>query len=137
MYSLVSPSKFSQKNHKQPHYKGMIILALVLSFFSTKNERTKANMTMPHCRHIFFPCINFSYTKWAKICMPRLIHHRQIFSGGGYRTKMKIWSDENEKLVGKFPAPPTSKNRSSNFSPVPGFFRCGGTEKSLKTVEKH
>ena len=31
------------------------------------------------------------------------IRYRQIFSGGGeYRTKMKIWLDENEKLVGKF-----------------------------------
>ena len=29
------------------------------------------------------------------------IRYRQIFSGG-YRTKMKIWSDANEKLVGKF-----------------------------------
>ena len=26
----------------------------------------------------------------------------KFFQGGGYRTKMKIWSDENEKLVGKF-----------------------------------
>ena len=29
------------------------------------------------------------------------IRYRQIFSWG-YRTKMKIWSDENEKLVGNF-----------------------------------
>ena len=58
-----------------------------------------------------------SYLFWG-------IRYHQIFSWG-YRTKMKIWSDENEKLVEKFFA---HKKGFPNFSPAPGFFRRGATE---------
>ena len=48
------------------------------------------------------------------------IRYRQIFSGG-YRTKMIIWSDENEKLVGKFFARLWRAKKG-----VPKFFACAG-----------
>ena len=43
------------------------------------------------------------------------------FFQGGYRTKMKIWSDRNEKLVGKFFARLRRAKKG-----VPKFFACGG-----------
>ena len=77
---------------------------------------------------------NDSWIDIYKICqsvffsLPVSIRYRQIFSGG-YRTKMKIWSDENEKLVGKFSrASGAQKKGFPNFSPAAGFFRRGGTE---------
>ena len=58
-----------------------------------------------------------------------IIRYRQIFSGGYHRTKMKIWSDENEKLVGKFFARLwCAKKGFPNFSRAAGFFRRRGTE---------
>ena len=43
------------------------------------------------------------------------------FFQGGYRTKMKIWSDENEKLVGKFFARLRRAKKG-----IRKFFACGG-----------
>ena len=48
------------------------------------------------------------------------VRYRQIFSGGS-RTKIKKWSDENEKLFGKFFA----RHRRAKKG-VPKFFTCGG-----------
>ena len=44
------------------------------------------------------------------------------FFQGGYRTKMKIWSENFPRASG------TQKKGFANFSPAAGFFRCGGTE---------
>ena len=65
----------------------------------------------------------FLHNIWEK-----LMHHRQFFQGG-YRTKMKIRSDENENQVGNFSrASSAQKKGFPNFSPAVGFFRRGGTE---------
>ena len=51
------------------------------------------------------------------------------FFKGRYRAKMKIWSDENEKLVEKFFALlRLAKKGIPEFFAAAAFFRHGGTE---------
>ena len=76
-------------------------------------------------KYLNFKCPNLSYA-----LIPFLSYVIAKFFQGGYRTKMKIWSDENEKLVGKFFARlwRAKKRGSQIFRLMRAFFRRGGTE---------
>ena len=77
-----------------------------------------------HLRGITFWILNF-WQNWATLGSQLLgAYVIAKFFQGGYRTKMKIWSDENEKLVGKIFA--SSKTKTGAKTGVPKFFACGG-----------
>ena len=68
----------------------------------------------------------FAFWFWALYIIAK-------FFQGGYRTKMKIRSDENENQVGKFFARLRRAKKA-----VPKFFACGGlffVVEALKTVK--
>ena len=87
---------------------------------------------MPYLK--FFQLIFFAHTVGTTFHYDKAKYYEghtlsPNFFRGGYRTKMKIWSDENEKLVGKFlRASGAQKKGFPNFSPAADFFRRGGTE---------
>ena len=65
------------------------------------------------CRTI--PFYRKTYGRWPYVIA-------KFFQGGGYRTKMKIWSENFSCASG------AQKKGFPNFSPAAGFFRRGGTE---------
>ena len=116
------------------------ILRKYLLYNWTKLNSTKLNSFLPFYQKFKLFKINHSFISQRKLeshknssYSSKTFHTRSYiiakFFQGGHRTKMKMWSDENEKLVGKFSCASGAKKKGfPNFSPVAGFFRRGGTE---------
>ena len=74
------------------------------------------------------PSSGYGTTPGSSNVSVSIIRYLQIFSGG-YRTKMKIWLDENEKLGGEFFVRLWgAKKGIPKFCACAGLFCHGGTE---------